>query len=214
MAAATKQCGGRPPQGPIATSNGSGSDGPLDDFATRLIRRKARELSRKPGFSRSDQPDLEQELSLILLRRLADFDATRAHRNAFATTVVERYAATILEHRSAEMRTHRRTGGSLNVPAIDADGRTVELSNIIPSSQQSRRTGQYPRPHEEAFDLAQDTNEMVRRLPPRLRDLCERLKHDSISTVARDLGLSRTEIYRRISRIRQRLEEAGLRGYS
>lgn len=214
MAAATKLCGGCPPEGPNVTSNGSGSDGPLDDFAIRLIRRKARQLSQKPGFSRSDQPDLEQELTLIVLRRLAHFDASRAHRNAFVTTVVERYTATILEHRSAEMRTHRRTSGSLNVPAVDADGRSVELLNIIPSSQQSRRTGQYPRPHEDAFDLAHDMNETVRRLPPRLRDLCERLKHDSISDVSRELGLSRTEIYRRISHIRQRFEEAGLRGYS
>ena len=44
----------------------------------------------------------------MLLRRLAKFDPTIAHYNVFVTTVIERYSATIIEHRTAESRSHQR----------------------------------------------------------------------------------------------------------
>ena len=47
----------------------------------------------------------------------------------------------------------------------------------------------------------------------RLRELCERLKHDSISQVARDMGIARTTLNAWLSKVRSRFEDCGLRDY-
>ncbi len=138
-------------------------------FAARCIRRKAREVVRCAGFSPSDRQDIEQELTLVLLRRLGQFNHRVAHYNAFVTTVVERYVATILEHRAAHMRTHQRDGGSLNVLVDDGDGCQIELSATIPSTQHALRTGCHPRSALEQSDLQRDVRDVMATLTPRAR---------------------------------------------
>ena len=51
------------------------------------------------------------------------------------------------------------------------------------------------------------------RLPPKLRDLAERLKGDSLSQIARDTGVPRTTLYESVRRLRQIFERAGLGKY-
>jgi RNA polymerase sigma-70 factor (ECF subfamily) len=210
MGAATK-LGGAPPQGTNGKCNEC--DNPLDDFALRLIRRKAKQISRRLDFSRSDRPDLEQELALIVLRRLADFDPRRSHYNAFVTTVVERYTATILEHHAAEKRSHCRNGGSLHAPVEDSDGGGVELLATICSSQRSRHTGQQHRTHEDAWNVAHDVAAMLDQMPPLMRRVCELVMRDSKSVAARELGMSQGALYEMLGRILVRFEKAGLREY-
>jgi DNA-directed RNA polymerase specialized sigma24 family protein len=204
MGAATKQ-DGAPPQ---PTNNL-----PLDDFALRLIRRKAKQISRRLGFCRCDLPDLQQELALIVLRRLADFDAGRSHYNAFVTTVVERYTATILEHRSAGKRDFQRNGGSLNVTVADGEGGTVELAATICSSQASRHTGQHRRCSEDAWNLAHDVAAVLEQMPPLMRRACELIMRQSKAAAARELGMSQGALYEMLERILARFEKAGLRDY-
>lgn len=186
---------------------------PLDDFALRLIRRKARQISRRHGFNRSDLPDLQQELALIVLRRLADFDPCRSHYNAFVTTIVERYTATILEHRSAGKRAVHRDGGSLNVNVVDGEGSTVELAATICSSQASRHTGQYRRCSEDAWNLAHDVAAVLDEMPPQMRRVCELVMRESKAAAARELGMSQGALYEMLQRILARFENAGLRDY-
>ena len=198
----------------VQVSESSGiQDGRLDDFTLRLIRRKARQISSRLGFTRSDIPDLEQELTLIVLRRMPDFDARRAHYNAFVTTVVERHTATILEHRAAGKRSQCRQGGSINVPVADGEGGTVELSAIISSSDGSRHTGQWRRPAEDAWNLAHDVAAVIEQMPPQMRRVCELVMRGSKSAAGRELGMSQFAIYEMLERIRVRFEEAGLRDY-
>lgn len=185
----------------------------IDRFAARLISRKARELVRRAGFRPADQEDIEQELTLLLLRRLGKFNPSVAHYNAFVTTVVERYVATILQHRAAEMRTHERDGGSLNVLVDDGDGSQIELSATIPSTQHSLRTGCHPRTDVEQSDVRHDVHDVVATLTPRQRAICELWRTESISDVARLLGISRNTFYHELSAIRQQFEAAGLRAY-
>jgi RNA polymerase sigma factor (sigma-70 family) len=182
-------------------------------FAARCIRRKAREVVRCAGFSPSDRQDIEQELTLVLLRRLGQFNHRVAHYNAFVTTVVERYVATILEHRSAHMRTHQRDGGSLNVLVDDGDGCQIELSATIPSTQHALRTGCHPRSALEQSDLQRDVRDVMATLTPRQRAICELQKTESISEVARSLNISRNTFYHELFAIREQFEAAGLRAY-
>ncbi len=185
----------------------------FDAFTARFIRGKVRQLIGRAGFKESDRPDLLQEFAIDLIQRRAHFDPEAANWEAFVVVVCENRCATILEHHQAEMRSHEREGGSLNSPTKAPEGKRTDDGATIPESQQGLRTGQYHRPHEDVSGLAQDVAHVLKQLPPRLRELCDRLKQDSVSDVARETGVSRTELYRRIDRIRQRFEEAGIRGY-
>jgi RNA polymerase sigma factor (sigma-70 family) len=170
----------------------------LDRFAQGIIRRKARLLASRAGFTKQDHQDLEQELVLRLLQSLDLFDPEQAHPNVFITTVIERSVAMILRERRAK----KRDGGV--VRSLDQsqtkDGNPVEPKDPHPGDQ-------------EAFDLASDLAEVLTRLPDKLSALAERLKRQSLSQVARDLGLPRTTLQRQVQRLRKCFEDAGLRIY-
>jgi DNA-directed RNA polymerase specialized sigma24 family protein len=200
----------------VAPTYESGRDerlDPLGEFATRLIRRKAKQLCRRLGFNRSDRPDLEQELALIVLRRAADFEPRRSHYNAFVTTVVERYTATIIERHEAWKRTYRRDGGSLHISVDVADGGAMELLATLSTTEQSRHTGQRRRPPEDAWNLTEDVASVIRDMPPLMRRVCELLMSDSKKAAAHELGLSQYALYETLQRILARFEKAGLRDY-
>ena len=60
----------------------------LDDFAVKLIKRKARQLAGRVGFLHADRQDLEQEMALDLLLRLPHFDPTLATRETFVARLI------------------------------------------------------------------------------------------------------------------------------
>jgi RNA polymerase sigma-70 factor (ECF subfamily) len=197
--------------------DGSGENGSPEKtilkFAADLIRRKAWELASRPGFCPTDRDDIEQELRLILLRRLEKFDPAVAHYNAFVTMVIERHAATILEHRAAKSRSHRRCGGSLSRSVNDGEGNQVEFGATLAEEVHSRRTGVRFRSLEERRELQNDVDALIASLPRELADICRRLKQDTISGVARDLGMSRSKLTEWIQRVRQRFEKWEMREY-
>jgi RNA polymerase sigma-70 factor (ECF subfamily) len=170
----------------------------LDRFARGIIRRKVRLLVGRAGFTRQDRDDLEQELVLRLLQSLDLFDPEQAHPNVFITTVIERAVAMILRERRAKKR------DSGVVRSLD-QAKAKDGSSAEPADP--RGGGQ------DRFDLASDLAEVFARLPEELRDLAERLKSQSLSQAARDLGVPRTTLQRQVQRLRQSFEDAGLRIY-
>ena len=144
----------------------------VSGFAARAIAWKAQQLAGHNGFSRSEREDIEQELRLHLLRRLAKFDPEIAHWNVFVRTVLERRAASLIAQRRAALQ----AGSSIDDCASLDDSR---------------------------IDLAIDTAAILARLPRKSRQLCERLKRDSIAEVARQEGLPRTTLRDRVERLRK-----------
>lgn len=185
----------------------------FDEFTARFIRSKVSKLIGRAGFTESDRPDLLQDFALDLLQRREKFDPATANWEAFVVVVCENCYATILEHRQAGMRSPDSEDGSLNRPVTDAEGNRTEFGATISDAEQARRTGQDRRSHEEAFDLVHDVAHVLERLPAQVRELFERLKQDSISQVARDRGISRKTVYRRIARVLEQFERTQLRDY-
>jgi hypothetical protein len=74
-----------------------------DSFASQLIRQKARQLVRHPGFSKSDRPDIEQELAIELVQKYDQFDPERARETTFIARVLETLPADL--RKLAEMLT-------------------------------------------------------------------------------------------------------------
>lgn len=170
----------------------------LDRFARGIIGRKVRLLVDRAGFTRQDRHDLEQELVLRLLQSLDLFDPERAHPHVFITTVVERAVAMILRQRRAK----KRQGVVRSLDALPTGGRPTELPDC-------RDTGR----DVERLDLASDLAAVLARLPDHLRVLAEQLKSQSLSEAARAMGVPRSTLQRRVQRLRQSFEDAGLRLY-
>ncbi len=178
-------------------------------FAAHYIRRKAKQLVRRAGFSRSDVDDIQQQLFQRLLENLAAFDPEQGHFNVFVKTLVERYVANILRDSRAEKRDRRQTC-SLSTVVEEFDGGPVELGDTISQHELDARLGRETR---DAADLVMDVSQIAAGLPDDLRDLYERLKYGTVSEVARNLGVPRTTVHDRVKRLRRHFDDAGLRNY-
>lgn len=184
----------------------------IDRFTRGIVRRKVRQLIGRAGFMRQDFGDLENDFYLRVLQALRSFDPSRAHRNAFITAVVERYAANLLRNKLAAKRDHRRIG-SLNVTINIGDDETTEMAQAISQRELDARRGCHPRNDEELAQLVQDMREVLARLPDDLRELAERRKAQSLSDIAPDMGIPRTTLNEQMRRVRQRSEKTGLKDY-
>lgn len=185
----------------------------FDEFTSRFIHSKVQALISRAGFTESDRADLIQEFALDILQRRKKFNAQKANWHAFVVVVCENRYATILEHRHAVKRSRSREAGSLDRSIASESGEPIDQRDTIAEAQHELRTGQQRRPHEEASDLVRDVVGVLDTLPPRLRGICEGLRHASIASVARDAGMSQGAFYDLLRRLRMRFEKAGIRDY-
>jgi RNA polymerase sigma-70 factor, ECF subfamily len=185
----------------------------FDEFTAKFIRSKVRQLIGRAGFKEADRQDLTADFVLDLLQRRKSFDADIATWEAFVIVVCENRFVTILEHRRAEMRSHKREAGSLNRPIKDGEGNETPLGATLDDSQGAKHTGQDRRSDEESWDMAHDIAAVLSTLTPQLRQLAEALMSDSKSAARRELGVSQGTLYELLGRMRARFEKAGLRDY-
>jgi len=184
----------------------------LRGFARSIIRRKARQLACRSGFTRSDRDDIEQDLTQKLIP--AD-GGVRPRRGPLE--VVRHHG-----HRAADGHPGAGpAGGQAGPPPgdatlhvlIDGDDGPLEFTQTIASDEHLNRTGRWRRSDAERAELALDTATVLAALPEDLRDLAVRLMDASPSQVARDLGVPRSTLQRRMERLRRHFEDAGLRDY-
>lgn len=184
----------------------------FDRFTLGIIRRKVKQLITRAGFTPQDREDLEQELLARVLQSLPSFDPSRAHRNRFITAVLERFAANILRDKLAGKRDYRRIC-SLNVTINVADEGPIELAEAISQRELGARLGRRQRSGQELVELALDIADVMSVLPAELQRLAERLKEESVSEIARTMGVPRTTTNESVRRLRRRFERAGLKDY-
>jgi RNA polymerase sigma-70 factor (ECF subfamily) len=177
----------------------------VGEYARRLIREKAKGLIGRYGFTKSDREDLEQELTLDLLRRLPDYDPERARRTTFSARVVEHRIASIIEHREAARRDWRRCRRSLNEPIENQDGESAELGETFDADGRTRA---------DLSELRLDLAGVLDGLPEQLRQVCrETMAGRTPLELARDFGVDRRTITRWKAQLRQRFRDAGLDAY-
>ncbi len=176
----------------------------LDGYASRLIKFKARQLSRRAGFSACDREDIEQDLTLDLLERLPRYDPAKASLNTFVARIVDHKVVSILRFQQAAKRNRGREDCSLNDPVRDTDGRLVDRHQTTPEAanvpQQLR-------------ELEHDVAELLADLPELQRAIALGLGTGTVNAVSIDLGLSRSAVKRQIAAMRARFEDVGLRHY-
>ena len=129
----------------------------FSDYARNVIRLKARQLSRRADFSRSDEEDIAQDLTLHLLSQAQHFDPSRASLKTFVTHVVNSCVAMILRERWRQKRVpaHGAEIQSLETMVDVPDEPPVALWATVCVTDIERRTGATSKSDVEVHDEAE-----------------------------------------------------------
>jgi DNA-directed RNA polymerase specialized sigma24 family protein len=183
-------------------------------FAGGRIRRKALQLARIGRFSKSDIPDLQQDLAMVLIRALPVFNPRRAHWHVFVVTVVERGALTILRSRWRAKRRLSRPITSLETLNMSPSGHITSVASIIEPRHVSAITGRTAETPLDAVDRHEGLEVVAQSLTPDLKHLCYRLQFEPVAEVSRRMHLSRTTLYQKIKSIRKVMLRHGFDDFS
>lgn len=175
----------------------------LNDYARKVIRIKARQLAQRRELRGSDRDDIEQELTLELLKQAHHFDIRRASLNTFVARVIDTAVAMLLRARRARKRAGESTTRSLDAVGASGDPEGVPVPDDAPG------------PPVRAADAERDARfrTAIATLPEPLRRLWERLLVGTPTAAARDLGISRRQVRGGIAAIRKHLEEHRFDGF-
>ena len=184
----------------------------IDSFTLGYVRKQARQLVGKHGFRESDREEIEQRLFLKLAKRLHSADPDDPKWKAYVATTVQHRIASMIRDNRAEKRDHRRSS-SIHV-SIDTDEGSVELAHLLGEHEAPSRRSSVQRSDQQLKELMLDINECLADFTdPTQREFFERLKHASISQVARDMDIPRTTLNAWLGKLRCRFEELGLKEY-
>jgi len=180
-------------------------------YAT-LIRVKAKQIVRRPGFSRSDQPDIEQSLVVFLLEQVQHFDPSRASLNTFIARVIDSAVAMLLRDQG---RAKRNPAGDAELQSLaemvpQPDGPPEPLARLISQLDLERRTGGASLSDAQLFELVADVASVIPTLPPELQEICRSFLTRNCSETEAELGLSRRKRQAAMEAIREHFVNSGL----
>ena len=178
-------------------------------YAARMIRSRAVQIVGLVGLPKTDRDDMEQELRLHVLRRSEKFDPTIARWNTFVRVVTERHAATLIERLRRRNRMPNPAccpnPSSVSLDAVSEPPNTEEAKLNIQAAVAVHST------HEQESDLVMDVQQVLSLLPRPCRRMCALLKLHSVAEAARLLGIPRTTLHDRLSRLREVFVAAGIK---
>lgn len=159
----------------------------LDSYIRRHIRTKAYQLTQRPEFRSHEQDDLQQELSMEVVRRWPSFNPDRSSRRTFLSQVVNNKVRKLIRDRNGVV-------GQFQTRQVPLDSVGAECLS---------RTG---RPDVEQAALEMDVADVMGSLPYDLQEVCRdlmlgdgRMPHSIPDDV--------------LLQLRSHLEAAGLRAY-
>jgi len=180
----------------------------IDNYAISLIRSKAKQLVGKAGLTEDDRPDLEQDLMIDLLERLEHFNPAKGKKSTFMTRIVERRISNIFESRFAQCRDWRKSDISLNNPVSES----AEWIDLVSIDGFIKYHGQESKEQLTA-DIGFDIEQVIKNLPVELQDLCEKLASSNMAEIAREMGIPRSTLYDKLTKLRNAFWAAGLDNY-
>ena len=184
----------------------------VTEYARTLIRVKAKQIVRRPGFSRSDQADVEQDLVVHLLCQAQHFDPNRGALNTFISRVVESAVAMLVRDRGRAKRspTDDAELQSLADMVPQPDGPPEPLARLISQHDLERRTGGASLTDAQIVEMVADVASVIPTLPPELQEVCRSLLSRNRSETEAELGISRRGLAAAIAAIREHFEKSGL----
>jgi RNA polymerase sigma-70 factor (ECF subfamily) len=185
----------------------------LTAYAQVLITFKARQLSRRPGFTSSDREDVENDLWAALASQAEHFDPTKSSFSTFAARVIDTAVTMILRDRSRKKRAAGFRAQSLDSPGLGSPT-TETLSARVSAADVARRTGVVARDEISIHEDAEAVRHALALMPGDVREVCRLLMGGgTVSSVARNLGVSRRQVRKSLASARPFLERAGFGNY-
>lgn len=180
------------------------------EYAQTCIKVKARQLSRRSEFSRSDEGDFENDLWVSLLKKAECFDPERSSANTFTSHVVNSSAGMMVRGPYRQKRAAGRRAISLERAKVALSGDVKKpLAQYISEADLSRRTGAAQHDELAARANAAALDHAFSMMPPEASDACRRVMGGSIASAARDLGTNRHRIRELLQVARPYLEQSG-----
>ena len=150
----------------------------LPEFALKLVRARARELSRRRIIPAYERRDIEQHFLLELWRRWRRFDGSRGGLPGFVVRIIDNSAADLIGRHASPGRVWPPQFVSLHRVVCDDDG---DIATVGDGLSEDQALWQVPSNEFDAADLRVDLGRAVECLPSRLQDLCRRLRSQSIA---------------------------------
>lgn len=184
-----------------------------DEYISRLIKKKARQLTEHHAFTKSDQEDIEQELWLALLQRSGNYDPEKSSFHTFAYKVIQDKISDIIKSNNTLKHLLRLSSSSLDDDVTDFDGDIVARHETIDQNDYMVRTGKLSRSKKELQDLSLDIEQSIAKLPKTIQEFCKNLLFEDVSDISNRTGEPKYKLYRRIGKIRTILEKFDLNEY-
>ena len=182
----------------------------LTDYARKVIRIKARQLVRRPSFSRTDEEDLVQEMTMYLLTHATDFDPSRGEAKSFVSVVIDTAAANLV--RKQRRKASKPDGVEIQslASSVDLPGvGPVQLDSLISIEDMQRRTRSCSPNEIELLDDKDAFESAFTKLPGNLKRICNELMSVSPAVAARNLGINRHQMINALETIREYFSGTG-----
>lgn len=180
-------------------------------YVQTLIRCKAHQVTRQPGFSRADESDVAQDLRAYVLKQAHHFDPSLACVNTFVARVVDSAVAMIIRDRWRLKRAAGLNLQSLEGSTLRHEGEEKTLADVLIDDDLQRRYGTSGVPDEEQREMSADLARVLGRLAAPLRKIAHLLMDDgNEASIARDLAMSRRRVRKAIAEIDRHFRRAGL----
>ncbi len=183
-----------------------------DNFTRGIIRRKAKQIIKRPGFSGQDFEALEQSMLAQVIKAMRSFDPQISHPNVFITTVVERFVRTLLRQRVAEKREPSHLQ-SLNVPVRVPDDHPTQLQYTLEECVGEAHLQVSRRSTEHLSNLISDVATVISTLPEPMQRMLELRKSHSMCQIEQLMAVPRTTLRKWMEQVAEKFEKAGLREY-
>jgi hypothetical protein len=114
----------------------------LDDYSINLIRHKTWHLTGQAGYTKSDQEDIAQELSLHLRQQLPKYDQSKGTLKTFASTVLNNKVRSMATARITSQFDFRQHVYSLDEMVVTDLGDMVSRGETIGKDEYLMAMGQ------------------------------------------------------------------------
>jgi len=177
----------------------------LDPYTCRLIQRTAQALARSLGGAAEDYA---QELKLHVFAKREHYDSARGRWTTFVKQVIYHQAISLWRTAQVSLNLPRLT--SLNQAFVEEE---TELQEILDQERRHAHTQLQRKSSQTRFELNHDVENLTSRLTSSDQEICRLLTKHTVSEAARQLNVPRSTLSDRITKIRERFEDEGLRDY-
>ena len=186
----------------------------LDEVALKAIHYKVRLFVKYGQLREHELEDLVQDIWIHLQKKQKHFDPQRSSWSTFCALVARHYLSRELKRRVQKRRARRRRLESLSEKKYDERGKAYYEEDRVELQHSYESVEEVTRCEQREVDFRHDLATTLETMSVEHREFCTTyLRCESLSGVARQLGMSCKTVYRMREQIRAELSTSDLHEY-